>query len=469
MEHVDDKMASAAWRSERQLRVPSVSAVLPDGRLVEMVMQSGATALAVWDGLHAERVPEVSVGGDRRLVPYSPQNNLLAHGVVKLPSGAEEYGTESELVAAVRTFLHRYVDVSPLFESVAAYYVLLTWVHDAFNELPYLRVRGEPGSGKTRFLLTVGSVCYKPIFASGASTVSPLFRIMDAMGGTLVIDESDFRLSDEKAEVVKILNNGNVRGFPVLRTEQVGGSKEFNPRAYHVFGPKIIATRGFFDDRALESRFISEQMSIDPLREDIPISLPAEHEAEAARLRNQLLLYRFKSLLRLRAQGLRGKLDSTLSPRLRQVFAPLLALVEDAATRDAMLALARRYEADLTADRALELEAALLQVIADLVRETGRLPSLQDIAGHFSVRHGADHGELTVRRVGWMVRKRLGVQTTKSHGTYAIAPEAWAKLGALYARYGIETRAPSGIASPESPESPSADEARGSPGTAGTS
>ena len=54
----------------------------------------------------------------------------------------------------------------------------------------------------------MGSLCYKPIFASGASTVSPLFRILDSFRGTLIIDEDDFRFSDEKAEVVKILNNG---------------------------------------------------------------------------------------------------------------------------------------------------------------------------------------------------------------------------------------------------------------------
>ena len=71
---------------------------------------------------------------------------------------------------------------------------------------------------------------------------------------TLVIDEGDFRLSDEKAEIIKILNNGNARGFPVLRSE-VTPQKEYNPTAYAVFGPKLVATRSMFEDRALESRW----------------------------------------------------------------------------------------------------------------------------------------------------------------------------------------------------------------------
>src|SRR5206468_2327094 len=206
-----------------------------------------------------------------RLVPYSPNNNLIKNEVVLLPSEPEEYGSEEQLLDEIQSFIHRYVDVSPLFEKIASYFVLFSWVYDSFNELPYLRLRGDPGSGKTRFLLTVGSLCYKPIFASGASTVSPLFRILDAFRGTLIIDEGDFRLSDERAEIVKILNNGNAKGFPVLRSE-VSGQREFNPRAYAVFGPKLVATRGFFEDRALESRFLTEEMGQHRLREDIPIN-----------------------------------------------------------------------------------------------------------------------------------------------------------------------------------------------------
>lgn len=141
--------------------------------------------------------------------------------------------------------------------------------------MPYLRVRGDPGSGKTRFLLTVGCLCHERIFASGASTVSPLFRLLDTFRGTLVIDEGDFRLSDEKAEVVKILNNGNGKGFPVLRSE-VSRQGEYGLRAYAVFGPNLVATRGYFEDRALESRCLTEEMGRGRLRDDIPINEPNE-------------------------------------------------------------------------------------------------------------------------------------------------------------------------------------------------
>src|SRR5258708_1076722 len=236
---------------------PTVSAIGEDGSMVEMVQADGRTQVCVFnEGTWACHDRALINGHD--VVPYSPHNNLIRPRVGLFPSEPAEYGSVSDLVAEVRAFIHRYVDVSPVFETVATYYVLLSWVYDAFNELPYLRVRGDFGSGKTRFLLTVGSLCYKPIFASGASTVSPLFRILDAFRGTMIIDEGDFRFSDERAEIIKILNNGNAKGFPVLRSEPSLNAKEYNPRAYAVFGPKLVATRGFFEDRALESRCLTE-------------------------------------------------------------------------------------------------------------------------------------------------------------------------------------------------------------------
>ena len=78
-------------------------------------------------------------------MPYSPRNNLLVNEVVLFPSEATEYESERELVEAIRSFIHRYVDVSPLFEQIASYYVLFSWVYDGFNELPYLRLRGDTG------------------------------------------------------------------------------------------------------------------------------------------------------------------------------------------------------------------------------------------------------------------------------------------------------------------------------------
>jgi len=417
--------------------IPTASTVLPTGELVEMVYEpderrtrfvcGSADAWGYEDG--------IDVREGEKLVPFSPGNNLLVHEVVLLPSEPVEYGGERELLASIRAFIHRYVDVSAVFEELAAYYVLLSWLYDCFYELPYLRVRGDYGSGKTRFLLVVGSVCYKPMFASGASTTSPLFRTMDAFKGTLILDESDFRLSDERAEIVKILNNGNARGFPVLRTE-VTRAKEFDPRAYTVFGPKIVATRGYFEDRALESRCLTEEMGADRLRDDVPLNLDDRYKQEARALRNQLLLFRLRHY---RKSGAVASLpERGIEPRLRQIFAPFFSLIDDADARERVLELLRSYQRDLVSDRSLQLEARILDAIKTLLGGGKERLQVSEITHELLMRHGTEFDrQVTPKWVGVTLRKRLGLKPTKTRGVFVLGPRELEKLPRLYEKYGI--------------------------------
>jgi len=436
---MSEEIKKAAEKVKKQMATPTVSAVLPDGSLVEMLYrpEENRTLFCVSKDGEIRYETNLMVNG-QRLAPYSAHNNLLTNEVVLFPSEPAEYGTEQELAESIRAFIHRYVDISPLFEQIASYYVFFTWVYDAFNELPYLRLRGDTGSGKTRFLLTAGSLCYKPIFASGASTVSPLFRILDAMRGTLIIDEGDFRFSDEKAEIVKILNNGNARGFPVLRSESVNG-REFSPRAYTVFGPKIVSTRGFFQDRALESRCLTEETGGRKLREDIPINLTALYKQEALELRNKLLMFRFRNFGKCQIDP--ALVDRSIEPRLAQIFVPLLSVIEDTSARNALRQVAREYDRDLVADRGMDVEAQLLEIIQELQQEPFS-PGLavKEIAERFIARHSEDfERKITPHWVGYLIRRKLGLKTEKHHGNYFIAVSEGPKLARLFEKYGVNT------------------------------
>jgi hypothetical protein len=433
-------MNSEDLREEKKtVTIPTASAVLGDGELVEMVYDPvERNTRFVCGNKDAWRYEEsVSLSPTERLVPYSPGNNLIKHNVVLFPSEVEEYGSEAELVSRIRDFVRRHVAVGEDFEEIATYYILFTWVHDAFDEVPYVRVRGGYGSGKTRFLLTVGSLCYKPIFASAASTVSPLFRLLDAFRGTLILDEGDFRYSDEKSEVVKILNNGNARGFPVLRTE-VSRQREFDPKAYHVFGPKIVATRGFFQDKALESRCLTEDMRGGAIRKEIPLNLDDRFRAEALALRNQLLLYRLRNFGAVRSLDRAD--DRGLDPRLEQIFGPLLSVVEDQSAVSRITKVLGKLNEDLADERSDTAEAQVLLVIRELVaRGPDSRLAIQDIASEFTARYGEEYERrVTPRWIGSLVRRRLGLKPNRSTGVFTLGPEEVAKLGALYARYGIE-------------------------------
>src|SRR5438309_1034944 len=433
---MEAKLTDTIEEAKRQAARPTVSTILPDGSLVEMVCQENRTLFCVSKDGAFRYETNLLVNG-QRLAPYSPRNNLLVNEVVLFPTQPLEYASEQELAEDIRAFIHRYVDISPLFEQIASYYVLFTWVYDAFNELPYLRLRGDTGSGKTRFLLTIGSLCYKPIFASGASTVSPIFRMLDAFRGTLIIDESDFRFSDEKAEIVKILNNGNVKGFPVLRSEQ-STTGEFNPRAYRVFGPKIVATRGFFDDRALESRFLSEEMGQSRLRDEVPINLPGTHKEEALHLRNKLLLFRFRNFKK--QSPSESLVDRSIEPRLNQIFVPLLSIVADPKVQEEFRGVIRQYHRELVNERGQGAEAQVLEVIQSLlvVPETTQL-TISDITSRFTDLYASEYDrKITHRWIGYVLRKRLGLKTERTRDGYVIAPAELVKLPRLYEKYGLQ-------------------------------
>jgi hypothetical protein len=78
--------------------------------------------------------------------------------------------------------------------------------------------------------------------------------------------------------------------------------------------------------------------------------------------------------------------------------------------------LARRCNRELIAERGLDTEAQVLEIIRDVVAspfET-RL-SVEDILSWFVDRCGADYDKkITTKWIGWIIRKRLGLKTERS-------------------------------------------------------
>jgi len=122
---------------------PIISRVLADGAAIETLhdAEAGITRLAICTPSGSIAITDhYDLPTKERLVPYAASNNLLASGCVLLPSAVGDLGSKAILIADVRAFIHRYVDLSPLYEDIAAHYVLLTWVHD----VPLLSERNTP-------------------------------------------------------------------------------------------------------------------------------------------------------------------------------------------------------------------------------------------------------------------------------------------------------------------------------------
>lgn len=423
--------------------IPAVSyAGSDDGTLVELLYDPAkrTTAFGIVNPAGEITIArDIALPDGRTLIPYSAENTLIANDCVLFPSSVDDKGDvrdKGDVLKAITAFIHRYVALPPDFEEIAAHYVLLSWVYDAFEVVPYLRLRGDYGTGKSRALMTIGSLCYKPFFASGASTVSPLFHILDRFQGSLILDEADFRFSDATSELTKILNNGNMRGVPVLRT-MTNRNKELNPQAFRVFGPKIIGMRHSFSDQALESRFITHDTESETLRPDIPIHLPAAFHSEARELRNMLLGFRFAN--RVHIALVPDRAVPGMEPRVNQTALPLLSLADDPAVRSRMAAYLAREQERRQQNRADTLEALMLQAVLDGFHlAKAAYVSVSEVAERFNRTAQRELGKpMTNRWVGGFLRNRLHLATMKSRGVYVVSQDEMPKVERLARRFGL--------------------------------
>lgn len=411
--------------------------------LIEMVYDptKKKTALAIYRDDEVEYQQSILID-KKRLIPYSPDNNLVKHKVILFPSKAKDYKSEAELIKEIQNFIRHYVDLPSFFQNLASYYVLFSWVYDCFNEVPYLRFIGDTGSGKTRAVTTIGALCYKPIFATGGASVSPIFRILDLFRGTLLIDEADYRFSDEKADIIKILNCGNTPTFPVLRSKSKK-QKEFDPVAFQVFGPKIFNTRGYFKDAALENRCITEEMREGTLKEDIPINLPDEFWEEALKIRNKLLMFRFKNYGKKKVNP--RLVDRKVEPRLNQIIVPLASIISDPKTLKILKEFIRGYNKQLIFDRGMEEAGQVLEIIKginkpeieEVVQDT--IP-VKDITSRYIEEYGekTDFGKhVNSKWIGWIIRKNLKLKTFRTEDGYIIPKSEQERLENLYRKYGL--------------------------------
>lgn len=376
---------------------------------------------------------EVEIEG-KKYRPLPPEYNLVDKNVILFPSLATPYKDEEEILSEVQNFIHKHLDISEVFERIATYYVLFTWLFDKFNEVPYLRAIGDFGSGKSRFLQAIGILCYKPVFTGGATTPSPIFRIINEVKGTLIIDEADFKFSDMTSEIVKILNTGYQKGMAVLRSE---GKGTFEVKAYDVFCPKIVATRETFSDKALESRFLVEEMGAGKLRADIPRTLDENFYQDAEYIRNKLLMWRLKNYFE--PVERRHDLIEGIHPRLNQIVMPLLSIIKDEAIRNQLKTFIIQYNAELVADRGLSWESDIVFSILKLEHELDlKEVTVKQITDEVNKEADMTDDTLQARKVGWYLRAKLQLKPYKTRKGYVLSyKENRKRLDMWKERFGI--------------------------------
>ena len=359
---------------------------------------------------------------------YKPISGVeVINNFILLPENAEDYGEEEYLVVEIKSFCKKWVVVSESFYDVVVWYILTSWVYDKFDTINYLRALGDTGTGKSRFLDCIGGLCYKYISISGAVTPAAMYRLIGKWKGTIGIEEADLKESDETNEVIKILNCGFERGKPIIRCDKDNS----NALEFHdAFGPKIIATRRSFSDAATEARCLTERMEEN---RGVADTKTKEFFAERQRLRNKLLMFRFKNY---HSVNIEKALDidlSNLEPRLRQASRPFLALIwNKPKLLEDFKNFLQNYNRELIIVRSTSWTGLIVNAIAELI-----INNRENDLTATTIAETTNHPKMTSRSVGKELRNlKLKIESKWIDGyTRKLLEIDKDKLNIIFSRY----------------------------------
>lgn len=358
----------------------SLRAVMIDDHLIDFVYdrQREQFKLAVRypDG-HLDVVPHLDLKGYRH-VPVQDFELLASirnKGIV-FPSGFAKHRNEAgELVEPdiayiykrIHALSYRYLDIAENHRAIASYYVIFTWLQDCFSELAYLMAQGPYGRGKSRFVDTHSFMSYRVMRAAGLSTLSPVFRTLDVMGGTLAMDEISAPGRPVDPELELLFKGGNSRTAPPIWRTEGGANNSLYPKSYNVVGCKIFGSIKDFTDPATNSRCIKVKM-YPKVRTDIPRSLEADFFEEAEQIRNLCLTYRLRKW-QPEIKIIEERIDDLIDPRLQQITGGLLTIIDDEAVRAELTRIMREYNKELTEAREETLAAKVVWALLTILKE----------------------------------------------------------------------------------------------------
>jgi len=463
---------------EAQLPIAEILGGFINGWLIEFIydMKEEQPRLAYRD-------PDKRIGAadylDIEGVRYVPRNitEFIRNGGVLFPSEIGQLKTTRELVGIVEMFLNQnYLLENKYLGRIISYYVMLTWVYDCFDALPYLRAMGEAGAGKSELMQRVGHLCYRMMSASGANTAASFFRATETYRGTVFIDEADlYDGGDTSNDLVKFLNLGAMKGHPIWRLEEVlneTGGKSYEVATFSTFCPKLIAQRRDFKDDAVGSRAITIKLAPrEPMElksRGIKLYIDEEFRERARAIRNLLLRWRFE-MWEKEIEVSEDLMDLEISSRLNQVTMPIKALAKDDPTlQSEIVTFLRAYNAEMTLTRSMTLGARIVEAMWRIYKSKdlrekyvfqgalGEAMMIGDVAkvaneiiDEMNMMEGEQEEEegskrkrkkeaLTARGVGSLIRNELQLQVGERRGKGF--PVYWnvEKMEALAKRYGID-------------------------------
>jgi Protein of unknown function (DUF3631)/Domain of unknown function (DUF3854) len=264
----------------------------------------------------------------------------------------------AELLGEVEEAVRRHVALSDAASTAVALWVAFTHVHDSAPVSPLLAALSPTHRcGKSTLLAVIRRLVPRPLPSSNI-TEAALFRVIEKIRPTLLIDEADSFL-EAREGLRGILNSGHTPDLAyVLRT--VGDGAESDVRSFSTWAPKVVAMIGnppvTLLDRSIVVRLERKRPSeaVEPLEadddryedlrrklarfaEDFPVAAAGRPEVPVPRL-NDRAQDNWRPLLSV-AETIGGGW-----PALASTAASILSAAEDEDGEEGTLLLADLYE-----------------------------------------------------------------------------------------------------------------------------
>jgi len=251
---------------------------------------------------------------------------------VKFPPRPIPYGTLKQLYMAIKSFVHKYVEVKEEDEVLVTLWIMKAVLSDTLKDtsFPFIHIIAPFGHGKSRLLLVMTEITPYGFYLINIGS-APLKRVSQLYSPILYVDEKANIDSDTAAIINAKFNKNSV----VLNADNEIQRGINSVIGYRIFGPLALAGRTPFRDDAIESKAFQISQDFELTRRDIPRKIKGkkidEFEKEGREIRGQLLQFRIDyhdKINEVESSGFIEKFEDHLEPRLYEILSFFEDLIE---------------------------------------------------------------------------------------------------------------------------------------------
>jgi hypothetical protein len=441
-------------RATKEKRRTILSLVIPNGPIV----------------LEAIGVPNGLGDYDPKLLVYGPsgfavvENYRVGNDVITArpprsypykPYVVENFEAKSRLglIDLVHREVATFIDAEPEEKATFTAFIVLSYVQELFDALPYLYLVGDNESGKSHLLNLMAELCYRPL-AGVSHTAADLYSYLEDDGLPLTIIEDEYQGSEKDTEKMKVYKSGYKKGARVARVVTYEGGRRVD--YFNSYGLKIVAAEKLIENKGFMQRCIVIEMVEGYPEKD---HYDAEDYSRFSWLRSELLKWRMRvlarheSLPRVEADWLRG--------RDRELYLPLLTILHGSAIYHALERFLRGRAEERRREREGSLEAAICRAVANLLADgsgeidfselwlevKNEVGGVEELDRNNVARsmYSDLHGTISKRDIASILSAKLGMKkrrTTKNGLTRTIYIPDWGKLMRALRKYGVNALMP---------------------------